>query len=130
MAFDQKHELEEREAQEDELYAIFMGYTNADPIVEHICTHLEQQPLEQRYKNVIQKVRQTQKRIPKLAIILFAIWLCPELKIGKSAQPRRFEPFEAGIQAICMNILKGKFLSLQEFVTNAVTDYIVTPKNN
>lgn len=130
MAFDQKHELEEREAQEDELYGMFMGYSNLDVLVEKICNHFEQQPLEQRYKKVIKKVRETQHRIPKLAIILFAIWLCPELEIGKKAQPRRFEPFEAGIQAICMNILKGKFLSVQEFVTNAITDYLVTPKIN
>ena len=130
MAFDQKTKLEEREAQEDELYGIFMGYTNLDELVEKICTHFDQQPLEQRYKRVIQNVRDTQHRIPKLAVILFAIWLCPELEIGKTAQPRRFEPFQAGIQAICMDILKGKFLSVQEFVTNAVTDYIVTPKNN
>lgn len=129
MAFDQKHALEEREAQEDELYGIFMGYNNLDPLVEKICNHFDEQPLEPRYKKVIQKVRETQQRIPKLAIIIFAIWLCPELEIGKNAQPRRFEPFIGGIQQICMDILKGKFLSVQEFVTNAITDYLVTPKN-
>jgi len=128
MSFDKKHELEEREAQEDEIYGIFMGYRNPDELVEKVCNHFEQQQLEPRYKKVIQKVRTTTHRIPKLAVILFAIWLCPELEIGKTAQPRRFEPFEAGIQAICMNILKGKFLSVQEFVINAVTDYLVTPK--
>ena len=130
MAFDQKHLLEEREAQEDELYGVFMGFNNLDPLVEKICNHFDEQPLEPRYKKIIQQVRETQHRIPKLAIIIFAIWLCPELEIGKNAQPRRFEPFEAGIQQICMGILKGKFLSVQDFVTNAITDYLVTPKNN
>ena len=129
MAFDQKHALEEREAQEDELYAIFMGYNNVDPLVEKICNHFDEQPLELRYKKIIQQVRETQHRIPKLAMIIFAIWLCPELELGKNAQPRRFEPFEGGIQQICMDILKGKFLSVQECVTNAITDYLVTPKN-
>ena len=128
MAFDRKHDLEEREAEEDELYGIFMGYNNIDSLVETVCNHFSQQPLEPRYKKIIETVRTTTHRIPKLAIILFAIWLCPELEIGKNAQPRRFEPFEAGIQNICMDILKGKFLSVQEFVTNAITDYIVTPK--
>ena len=129
MAFDNKHELEQREAQEDELYGIFFGYNDASPLVEKICNHLLQQPLEERYKKIIETVRTRNDRIPKLAIILFAIWLCPELEIGKNAQPRRFEPFQQGIQSICMNILKGKFLSVQEFVTNALTDYVVTPKN-
>jgi len=129
MAFDRKHDLEERESEEDEIYGIFMGYKNVDPLVEQICDHFAQQPLEPRYKKVIEKVRTTTSRIPKLAIILFGIWLCPELELGKNAQPRRFEPFEAGIQVICMNILKGKFLSVQEFVVNAVTDYLVTPKD-
>ena len=130
MAFDQKHEMEEREAQEDELYGMFMGYNDLDPLVEKICIYFEEQPLEPRYKKIIQQVRETQHRMPKLALILFAIWLCPELEIGKAAQPRRFEPFEAGIQTICMNILKGKFLSIQEFVTNSITDYLVTPRMN
>lgn len=128
MAFNRKHELEEREAQEDDIYGIFMGYNNLDPLVEKICNHFAEQPMETRYKKVIETVRTSTHRIPKLAIILFAIWLCPELEIGKNAHPRRFEPFEAGIQSICMNILKGKFLSVQEFVTNAITDYLVTPK--
>ena len=128
MAFDKKHEIEEREATEDDLYGIFMGYNNIDPIVEKVCIHLAEQPLEPRYKKVIENVRTTTRRIPKLAIIIFGIWLCPELKIGQNAHPRRFEPFQAGIQNICMDILKGKFLSVQEFVTNAVTDYIVTPR--
>lgn len=129
MSFDQKHELEEREADEDELYGIFMGYNSVDPLVEKVCDHFAAQPLEPRYKKVIEKVRTTTHRIPKLAIVLFAIWLCPELELGKNAQPRRFEPFEVGIQGICMNILKGKFLSVQEFVTNSITDYLVRPKN-
>ena len=129
MAFDAKHELEMREAQEDELYGIFMGYIDADPMVERICDYFSQQPLEQRYKKVLEQVRKSSHRMPKLAMIIFAIWLCPELNIGKNAQPRRFEPFECGIQNICMGILKGKCLSVQEFVTNAITDYLVTPKN-
>ena len=129
MAFDKKHELEEREAAEDDLYGIFMGYNNIEPMVEKVCNHFAEQPLEPRYKKIIESVRTTTRRIPKLAIIIFAIWLCPELELGKNAQPRRFEPFETGIQNICMDILKGKFLSVQEFVTNAVTDYIVTPRN-
>ena len=129
MAFNRKHELEEREAQEDEIYGMFMGYNDLDAVLDKICNHFAKEPLEPRYKKVIENVRTTSHRIPKLAIILFAIWLCPELDLGKNAQPRRFEPFEQGIQAICMNILKGKFLSVQEFVTNAITDYLVTPKN-
>jgi len=130
MAFNRKHDLEEREAEEDELYGIFMGYKNIDPLVERICNHFSEQALEPRYKKVIENVRNSTHRIPKIAIIIFAIWLCPELELGKNAQPRRFEPFEQGIQGICMDILKGKFLSVQEFVTNAVTDYLVTPKSN
>lgn len=130
MAFDKKHALEQREAQEDALYGMFMGYTDLTPLVEKICSHLMQQNLEPRYKKIIEQVRTTKHRVAKLAIILFAIWLCPELEIGKHAQPRRFEPFEAGIQNICMHILKGKFLSVPEFVVNAVTDYLVTPKTN
>ena len=128
MSFDAKQLLEQREAEEDELYAIFFGYKDIQPCVEKVCTHLLQHNIEERYRKIIDNVRTKHDRMPKLALILFAIWLCPSLKLGENAQPRRFEPFQLGIQGICMNILKGKFLSLQDFVTNAITDYIVTPK--
>ena len=124
MAFNRKHDLKNAKPQEDEIYGIFMGYNNLDPLVEKICNHFAEQPLETTLQkshsicsyNALIGFQNSQS-------FLFAIWLCPELELGKEAQPRRFEPFQAGIQNICMDILKGKFLSVQEFVTNAVTDY-------
>ena len=128
MSFDAKELLEQREADEDELYAIFFGYKDIDPIVQKVCNHLQQQNIEERYKKIIENVRTKHDRVPKLALLIFAVWLCPSLELGKNAQPRRFEPFVNSIQYMCMDILKGKFLSVQDFVTNAITDYIVTPK--
>ena len=128
MSFNDKERLEQREAEEDELYGIFYGYTDIQPVVVKVYTHLMALGLEERYKQVIQSVLDRHDRVPKLALILFAIWLCPELDLGKDAQPRRFEPFQRGIQRMCMDMLEGKMLSLQEFVGNTVTDYMVTPK--
>ena len=129
MSYDQKALLEQREADEDELYAIFYGYRDVQPMVDKICNHLLKLDLKPRYKTVIQQVLHKHDRIPKLAIIVFAIWLCPELRLGVKAQPRRFEPFEQHIQKICMDILEGRFLSVQEFVGSALTDYIVGTKH-
>lgn len=128
MSFAEKDLLEQREAEEDELYAIFFGHKDVQPMVEKICSHLSTLQLPDRYQQIVNKIVEKHDRMPKLAIILFGIWLCPELKIGENAQPRRFEPFEAGIQKMCMKILKGEMLSLQDFVCNTLTDYIVTPK--
>ena len=128
MSFAEKDLLEQREAEEDELYAVFFGHKDIQPMVDEICKHLSTLNLPSRYQDVVTKVMEKHDRMPKLAIILFAIWLCPELKLGKNAQPRRFEPFEEKIQEMCMRILKGEMLSLQDFVCNTLTDYIVTPK--
>lgn len=128
MSFAEKDLLEQREAEEDELYSVFFGHQDIQPMVDKVCNHLLSVQLSNRYKEVVTKVMEKHDRIPKLAIVLFGIWLCPELNLGKNAQPRRFEPFEAKIQEICMRILKGELLSLQDFVCNTLTDYIVTPK--
>lgn len=128
MSFDDKERLEQREAEEDDIYAIFFGYKDIQPTVVKIAKHLRGVLTEQRYLDVVNKVESEHDRLPKLALVIFAIWLCPELELGKGAQPRRFEPFLQGVQKMCMNILEGRMLSLQEFVGNTVTDYIVTPK--
>ena len=128
MNYDQKDLMEQRNADEDELYAIFYGHRDIQPVVEKICTHLQTLDLGDRYTKIIQDVQHKHDRIPKLAIIIFGIWLCPTLKLGENAQPRRFEPFQKNIQTICMDILEGRALSVQEFVNNALTDYLVTPK--
>lgn len=128
MSFAEKDLLEQREADEDELYAIFFGHKDIEPMVRRVSDHLATLQLPPRYQDIIQKISQKNDRYPKLAIILFGIWLCPELKLGENAQPRRFEPFQEGLQDICLRMLRGEMLCLQDFVCNALTDYIVTPK--
>lgn len=128
MSFTAKEALEQREADEDKLYAMFFGHAPMQPCIERIHAYLMRQPLEIRYKNVLDKVRECHNREPKLALILFAMWLCPELKLEQGSNPMRSEPFMRHIQRTCMEMLKGKHLSMQEFVVHALTDYIVTPK--
>ena len=128
MSFDEKERLEQREAEEDDIYAVFFGYKDIQPMIKRIASHLRTVLTEQRYLEIVNKVETQHDRLPKLALVIFAIWLCPELNLGENAQPRRFEPFLQGVQKMCMNILEGRMLSLQEFVGNTVTDYIVTPK--
>lgn len=128
MSYDDKNAMQQRDAEEDELFAAFYGYSDPQPLAERVCNHLKQLDLEPRYKTVLNQVLTKHDRIPKLAIIVFAIWLCPSLNLGARAQPRRFEPFQKNIKNICMEILEGRALSVQEFVNNALTDYLVTPK--
>lgn len=128
MSFDEKERLEQREAAEDDIYAIFFGHKDIQPTVTKIATHFRTVLTEKRYVDIVNRVEKEHDRLPKIALVIFAIWLCPELNLGENAQPRRFEPFVQGIQKMCMNILEGRLLSLQEFVGNTVTDYIVTPK--
>lgn len=129
MSFDNKEMMEHQNAEDDDLFAAFYGYSDLNPMVEKICSHMYTLKLGERYDRVITDILTKNKRTPKLAIIVFAIWLLPKLNIGKNALPRRFEPFQENIKSICMGILEGRSLSIQEFVNNALTDYIVTPKH-
>ena len=128
MSFNEKEAMEQREADEDILYAIFFGHKPLQPYIQKIHQHIMAMPLETRYKDVLDNVFNTHDRMPKIAMILFALWLCPELKLEEGSNPMRSEPFLAKIQRACMQMLEGKHLSLQEFVVHTVTDYIVTPK--
>ena len=128
MSFSAKEAMHQQEADEDHLYAIFFGHASMQPDIDAIYEHLMKLKLEKRYEDVLIKVQASHNRMPKLAMILFALWLCPELKLEKGSNPMRSEPFLANIQRACMEMLEGKHLSLQDFVTNTLTDYIVTPK--
>ena len=130
MSFDRKEILEHNNAKQDELFAAFYGYSDLNHIVDKICNHMHTLNLGERYDAIVENIQTKNKRTPKLAIIVFAIWLFPGLNLGANALPRRFEPFQANIKSICMEILVGKSLSLQEFVQNALTDYLVTPKSH
>ena len=128
MSFSAKEAMHQQQADEDHLYAIFFGHASMQSDIEKIYAHLMKLPLDKRYKDVLNKVRSSHSRMPKLAMILFALWLCPELKLEKGSNPAQAEPFLANIQCTCMDMLKGRHLSLQEFVVHTLTDYIVTPK--
>jgi hypothetical protein len=128
MSFDRKEILEHQNAKDDELFAAFYGYSDISYLVDKICNHMYSLNLGERYDTIVSNIQTKNKRTPKLAIIVFAIWLFPNLKLGENALPRRFEPFQENIKSICMELLEGKSLSLQEFVKDALTDYIVTPK--
>jgi hypothetical protein len=128
MSFSAKEAMHQQQADEDHLYAIFFGHASMQPDIEKIYTHLMKLPLEKRYKDVLDKLHTSHNRMPKLAMILFALWLCPELKLEKGSNPAKAEPFLANIQRTCMDMLKGRHLSLQDFVVHTLTDYIVTPK--
>lgn len=121
-------QITQREAEEDKLYSVFFGHEPIQPVIDKICDYLNALNLPPRYNRVVEKVRYTHSRDPKIAIILFALWLCPELKLHEGSQPRRCEPFMEKIERCCVSLLKGLHLSVQEFVDHAVTDYITTPK--
>lgn len=126
--YDKMSLITQREADEDKLYSVFFGHEPIQPMIEKICDYMMSLNLPSRYSTVVEKVRHTNARDPKIAMIMFAMWLCPELNLQEGSQPRRSEPFMENIERICLDLLKGKHLSVQEFVDHAVTDYLTTPK--
>ena len=93
MSFNKKEAMEQREAGEDNLYAMFFGHKPLQPHVEKIYQHVINLPLEKRYKDVLDKVFSTHDRMPKLAVILFALWLCPSSNWRRDPTPCATSPF-------------------------------------
>ena len=128
--YDRKMLMDQREAEEDPIYALFFGSSPIQPVIQRICDYVDTLGLSERFLKIISYVRTTQKRIPKLAFILFVMWLFPEqvVEISK-AQPRRIEPFMDHMETVCLNMLQGKYTNLTTWVGHTITDYLVTPNS-
>jgi len=124
--YDQRQQLRQREMDEDPLLALMYGMRDVD--VDKIAAHVKQYTLTARELATLERVTKDHHPEPRLFLQIFAMWLAPELQLAEGALPRRFEPFEQALQKMCMDMLEGRFLSLQEFVHHSVGEYVMGPR--
>ena len=111
---------------EDTMLKIMYGMEDVD--VNRIVNHVSKYNLTDTEKQALQKVQQDSDVTAKLFLMVFALWLAPELDLKKGALPRRFEPFEKALPDLCMDMLEGRIVTLQAFVNRAVADYLMGPR--
>ena len=130
--YDRKMAMDQRETDEDPLYALFMRPEQMNTVIERVTDAVRLKVrLKERFLNILTYVNDTTNRIPKLAFILYTLWLFPELYPElEASQPRRSEPFMKYLERACLEMLQGRSTNLQAWVGNTITDYIVTPRTS
>lgn len=82
-------------------------------------------------RDVLKKTCETKDRFPKIAMIIFGIWLVPTIQSylmdNKLVNPRYFVPWIEHLHVECENMLHGRHLTLQSFVLECIANYMMGP---
>ena len=108
--------------------ALHIYREDADVDMDAIIGHIKTYNLTETELSALTQVEQDSDAVPKLFLMLFAMWLAPELGLTEGALPRRCEPFVKALPTLCMDMLEGRIVTLQSFVNRAVADYIMGPR--
>ncbi len=124
--YDRRQQLRQRETDEDPLLALMYGVKDVD--IDKIAEHVNTYNLTDTERATLQRVCQDQRPEPRLFMMIFALWLAPQLNLAEGALPRRFEPFQQALKPLCMDMLEGRIVSLQQFVRHTIGEYVMGPR--
>ena len=124
--YDKRQQLRQQQMDDDPLLKIMYGMQDVD--VDAIAAHVRTYHLTATEEQALANVQRDTDATPKLFLLFFALWLAPQLGLKEGALPRRFEPFEAALPALCTDMLEGRIVTLQSFVNRAIADYIMGPR--
>jgi len=124
--YDKRQQLRQQQMDDDPLLKVMYGMQDVD--IERILAHVRTYNLTETEQSALDKMQQDSDAAPKLFLLIFAMWLAPELGLTEGALPRRCEPFVKSLPTLCMDMLEGRIVSLQSFVNRAVADYIMGPR--
>lgn len=126
---------EELKTKSDVIYDAFMNRdtTNLDKMLSEIkeITEKKYPELSNRYKELTERTVCDSVRVAKHGMLLFGLYMTPEyaktlVTPTPKVNPVKFELFyRTELPVLCNKLLNGVFSSLQEFVENARTIYII-----
>ena len=126
-AYDRRQQLRQREMDEDALLKTLYGMQDVD--MQTIAAHVRTYTLSDTEKAILERAENDHRSEPRLFMLMFALWLAPHLNLAEGALPRRFEPFQQALPNLCMDMLEGRVVSLQQFVRQAAAEYVMGPKD-
>jgi hypothetical protein len=124
--YDKRQQIRQQQMDDDPLLKVMYGMQDVD--MDAIIGHIKTYNLTETELSALTQVEQDSDAVPKLFLVLFAMWLAPELGLTEGALPRRCEPFVKALPTLCMDMLEGRIVTLQSFVNRAVADYIMGPR--
>lgn len=133
--YDLGNSYEDLKMKSDAIYGAFMDRdtTQLDSMINDIKKIAENTypSLSERFKELSERTLNGNVRIAKHAFLLFGLYLTPEyaktlVQPKPKVDPMKFQLFyTTELPVLCNKLLNGKYTSLQEFVENARTTYII-----
>ena len=131
MALILQRDLQRRQYRDDLWHVFFSSDNKTQAIVERVNRGFAEIDIPDRMRAVLTKTVETGDKFARVAMILFGLWLVPEIQEelmrDQRVNPRYFVPFVEQLQDMCIKMLHGKFVTVQSFVLECMCNYIMTP---
>ena len=113
--------IRQKRADSDLMYAYFFGHRDMSTVTQHILKEVEKYNLSDSMVSTLRKAATHTTRIPVLFIFLFGLWC----GIKVDGCPMRSEKFVAVLNRECIKMITGKYVNINDFVTNLLTEYLI-----
>lgn len=111
----------QKRADSDLIYAYFFGHRDMSPIMQRILLELENHDLSEHMLSVIKKATTHDTRTPMLFLMIMGMWC----GIKVEGCPMRSEKFASVLDTECIKMITGKYVNINDFVTNVLTEYLI-----
>lgn len=113
--------IRQTRADSDALYAYFFGHCDLTPAMQNILQDLEKHDISDHMMSTLRKAATHNARTPMLFILIIGLWCGVEI----DGCPMRSEKFTAIIDRECIKMITGKYVNINDFVTNVLTEYLI-----
>lgn len=113
--------IRQKRADSDLMYAYFFGHRDMTPAMQNILQEIEKYNISDSMKSTLRKAATHNTRIPLLFILLFGLWC----GVKVDGCPMRSEKFVAVLNRECVKLITGKYVNINDFVTNVLTEYLI-----
>lgn len=131
MALILQRDLQRRQYRDVLWHIFFSADSDAQMLVERVHRAFADIDIPDRMRAVLTKTVETNDKFARIAMILFGLWLAPEIQEelmrDQKVNPRYFVPFVDTLQDECIKMLHGKYVTVQAFVIECMCNYIMTP---
>jgi hypothetical protein len=119
--FSRADALRQKRADSDLIYAYFFGHRDMSPVMQRILVELDNYDLSEHMRSVLRSAATHDTRVPMLFLLIMGMWC----GVTVEGCPLRSEKFTAVLDTECVKMVTGKYVNINDFVTNVLTEYLI-----
>jgi len=108
-------------ADSDLIYAYFFGHRDMSPVMQRILSELDSYDLSDHMMSIMRRAATHDTRTPMLFLLIMGMWCGVKVE----GCPLRSEKFAAVLDNECVKMVTGKYVNINEFINNVLTEYII-----